>query len=201
MGWVVAGLGNPGEDYTGTRHNVGRDFLMAIAKKEGIDVWKEDKSAGKRTALFAKGTFFGKKVHLVLPDTYMNNSGAALKALIKTKKDAEKLVVMHDELDLPLGAVKFSFGSGSGGHNGINSLHTVLKTRDFIRIRIGISPKTPSGKLKKPPQEKVVDFVLSEFRAPEKETLKKAKKTVAEALELLLNEGLEKARTEIHAKF
>ena len=198
--WVIAGLGNPGEEYTGTRHNIGRDFLTAIAKKEGIDTWKEDKSAGKRTALVAKGTLFDTKVYMILPDTYMNNSGAALKSLIETKKDAEKLVVLHDELDLPLGIVKFSFGSGSGGHRGVDSLQKVLKTRDFIRIRIGVSPSTPSGKLKKPDQEKTVDFVLGQFRAPEQEKLKKVRKTVAEALELLLTEGLEKARMEIHTR-
>lgn len=184
MSWIIAGLGNPGKEYDGTRHNIGRDFLMAIEKKEG-----------------EKGKLFGKKVTVLLPDTYMNNSGVAFKKLVTSKKQAEQLVVLQDELDLPLGKVKLSFGSSSGGHNGINSIHKALKTKDFVRIRIGISPATPSGKLKKPTGEKeVVDFVLGKFKATEQDKLKKAKKLVRDALELLVTEGRDKATMEIHSR-
>jgi len=184
MNWIIAGLGNPGKEYDGTRHNIGRDFLMAIEKKEG-----------------EKGKLFGKKVTVLLPDTYMNNSGAAFKKLVTSKKQAEQLVVLQDELDLPLGKVKLSFGSSSGGHNGINSIHKALKTKDFVRIRIGISPATPSGKLKKPTGEKeVVAFVLGKFKATEQDKLKKAKKLVRDALELLVTEGRDKATMEIHSR-
>ncbi len=173
MHWIIAGLGNPDQEYVGTRHNVGRDLLTALQKKEG-----------------AKGRLFGKKVVLATPDVYMNNSGGPLKKLAPTKKEAEHLVVVHDDLDLPLGAVKISFGSGSGGHRGVESVIKALKTRDFARVRIGISPATPSGKLKKPAAEKIVDFVLGAFRAPEQDKLKKARKRAAEALELIVTEGL-----------
>jgi PTH1 family peptidyl-tRNA hydrolase len=176
MQWIVAGLGNPGSEYDGTRHNVGRDFLRALEKK------------------------IPKKIKIILPDTYMNDSGAAFKKIITSKKAAESLVVLHDELDLPLGVVKFSFGSGAGGHRGVLSIQQALKTKDFIRIRIGISPATPSGKIKKPDAEKTVDFVLGTFKPTEVVKLKKVQKTVADALELLFTEGLDKARTQINSR-
>src|SRR5438105_3783093 len=100
--WVIVGVGNPDKEYEGTRHNVGREFLLHVAKKEG-----------------AGAKLFGKKVTLLTPNTYMNNSGAAVKKLVASKKAAEQLIVLQDELDLPLGSVKISFGSGSGGHKGI----------------------------------------------------------------------------------
>jgi len=177
MQWIIAALGNPGEEYVGTRHNVGRELLQAIEKKNG-----------------EKGKLFGKKTTLFYPDVYMNNSGGPIKKLITSKKAAEQLVVVHDELDLPLGKVKISFGSSAGGHNGVASVQKALKTQDFVRIRIGISGSTPSGKLKRPAPEKIADFVLGKFRPPEKEKLKKVQKIVSQALELLLTEGLDKAR-------
>lgn len=197
MNWIVVGLGNPGKEYDGSRHNIGRDFVRAIAKKEGIEVWKEDATHHSQSA---KGELFGKKVLLLLPDTYMNNSGKALASLVASKKQAEQLVVVHDELDLPLGKVKLSFGSSAGGHRGVESIQKVLKTKDFVRIRVGIAGATPSGKLKKPESEKVVDFVLGTFRPAEEEKLKKVRKVVAEALELLVTEGRDRATMVVHSK-
>src|ERR1700716_2045394 len=98
MQYVLVGLGNPGEEYIGTRHNVGRDFLMYLAKKEGIDNWRDEK---KIRALTTKGEFLGGKALLVLPETFMNNSGTSLKGMIDTKKKLETLAVIQDELDLP----------------------------------------------------------------------------------------------------
>ncbi len=174
--WVIAGLGNPGKEYTGTRHNVGRDFLLAL----------EDT--------------LPKKVKTITPDVYMNNSGGPLKKLIPSKKAAERLIVLHDELDLPLGKVKISYGSSAGGHKGVKSVIQALKTQNFTRIRIGISPSTPKGKLKRPDGEKIVDFVLGKFRPAEQEKLKKVKKLVQEALEIILEDGKEKAMSEINAR-
>lgn len=146
-------------------------------------------------------TLFGKKVTMVTPDTYMNNSGAAFKKLITSQKQAEKFVVLQDELDLPLGTVKLAFGRSAGGHNGIKSIHKAIKTENYVRIRIGISPATPSGKLKKPTgEDDVVKFVLGKFKATEQDKLKKAKKLVRDALELLVTEGREKATMEIHSR-
>jgi len=197
MQWIIAGLGNPGSEYDGTRHNIGRDFVAALAKKEGITEWKEDK---KLHAQVAKGELFTEKALLVLPDTYMNSSGKAFVSLVGSKKQAEKLIVVQDELDMPLGTVKIAFGSGAGGHRGVDSIQKALKTKDFVRIRVGISSSTASGKIKKPDGEKVVDFVLGTFKPSEEDKLKKARKTVFEAIELMLTEGREVATMKIHTK-
>lgn len=183
MQWIIAGLGNPGGEYVGTRHNVGREFLAYIEKKEG-----------------QKGKLFGKKVSVFYPDVYMNNSGGPIKKLVPSKKAAEGLVVLHDELDLPLGKVKISFGSSAGGHNGVKSVQAALKTQDFVRVRIGISGATASGKLKRPEPKKIVDFVLGKFKPGEQEKLKKARKIVSDALELILTEGKDRAMSEINSK-
>ncbi len=183
MQWVIAGLGNPGEEYVGTRHNTGRDILGAIVEKEG-----------------GKNTLFGKKAKVVFPDSFMNNSGKDIKPLIKTIKAAEGLVVIHDELDLPLGKVKISFGSGPGGHNGVKSVQAAVKTKNFTRIRVGISPSTPMGKLKKPDSADTGDFVLGTYKPTEQETLKKVRKTVSEAVELILTEGREAAQMAINSR-
>ncbi len=170
------GLGNPDDEYVGTRHNVGKDLVEAL---RGV---------------------VPKKVKIAELNVYMNNSGGPIKKLIATKKEAERLIVVHDELDLPLGKVKISFGSSAGGHNGVKSIEKALKTRDYCRVRVGISPSTPSGKLKRPDAEKVVDFVLGKFKPTEQEKLKKVKKIVQEALELIPTEGVQGAMTVINAR-
>lgn len=176
MTWIVVGLGNPDKEYVGTRHNVGKDLLEKL---------KSD---------------LPKKAKVAELDVYMNNSGGPIKKLITSKKAAEQLVVVHDELDLPLGKVKISFGSSAGGHNGVKSIEKALKTRDYVRVRIGISSATPSGKLKRPAPEKISDFVLGKFKPTEQEKLKKVKKIVAEALELICTEGVQAAMTSINAR-
>ena len=174
--WIVAFLGNPGREYAGSRHNVGVDFVTSL-----------------------KGKFPAQAKAAEL-NVYMNNSGGSIKKLVASKKAAEKLVIVHDDLDLPLGTLKMSFGSGSGGHRGVESIIKALKTKDFVRLRVGISPVTPGGKTKKPDSKRVVDFVLGQLRPPEREKLKKVKKRVAEAIELLCEEGLARAMTEVNSK-
>lgn len=176
MQWIVAGLGNPGEEYAGTRHNAGRDFLQSFEGK------------------------LPKNAKAVAPDVYMNNSGGPLKKLVPSKKAAERLIVLHDDLDLPLGRIKISYGASAGGHNGVKSVIKAIKTQDFTRIRIGISPSTPSGKLKRPDGEKITAFVLGKFKPAEQEKLKKARKLALEAVELVLEGGPEKAMMEIHSR-
>jgi PTH1 family peptidyl-tRNA hydrolase len=176
MSWIVVGLGNPSDEYKNTRHNVGKDFLEALADK------------------------LPSKAKVKELNVYMNNSGGPIKKLITSQKAAQKLIVLHDELDLPLGRIKVSFGSSAGGHNGVRSIEKALKTKDYVRVRIGISGATPSGKLKRPAPEKIADFVLAKFRPPEAEKLKKVKKLVGEALELIIEEGVEAAQTAINSK-
>lgn len=195
--WTIVGLGNPDLEYEGTRHNAGRDFLEAVAKKNSLSDWKKDKL---KTALVAKGELYEEKAVLVLPETFMNNSGKAVRRFVGSVKAAAKLVVLHDDLDMPLGRVKISFGSGSGGHRGVESIQKAIHTKDFIRVRIGISPSTPSGKLKKPDSEKIIDFVLGKFKPTEADKLKKSQKLVEEGIKLLLTEGLGKTMTVINTK-
>src|SRR3990167_1226722 len=167
---LVVGLGNPGKEYENTRHNAGR-ILVGLVEK------KLEKESGKL------------KIKFILPDTFMNNSGKAVAPLIKSKKDLKDLVVIYDDIDLPLGKMKISFNRSAGGHNGLNSVIKALKSEEFLRIRIGISLATPSGKIRKPKGEKaVLNFILGEFKKPELEILKKLSKKVAEIVETIFSE-------------
>ena len=187
----IIGLGNPGEEYENTRHNTGRIVLEAFRKKAGFSEWENDK---KLRALVSAGKIGKEKAVLVMPETFMNKSGTSAATLIKSKKAAEQLIVVHDDLDLPLGSMKISFNRGSGGHKGIESIKRAIKTEAFVRVRIGISPATPSGKLKKPKGDKAVgDFILGKFKPKETEEIKKVSKKVIEAIEVLIAEGREKA--------
>jgi PTH1 family peptidyl-tRNA hydrolase len=113
---------------------------------------------------------------------------------IKTKKDLKDLVVIYDDVDLPIGKIKISFNRSSGGHNGLGSVIKSLKSEEFLRIRVGIAPATPSGKIKKPKGEKaMLNFLLGEFKKSELEILKKLSKKVAEAIETIFTEGKDKA--------
>ena len=170
---LVVGLGNPGKEYENTRHNTGRILVRLVEKK------LEDSKV---------------KIKFLTPDTFMNNSGRAVAPLVKSKKDLENLVVIYDDIDLPLGKIKISFNRSSGGHNGLQSVIRSLKSEEFVRIRVGISPATPSGKIRKPAGEKdVLKFLLGEFKKSELETVKKLSKKVAEAVETIFEEGREKA--------
>lgn len=172
---LLVGLGNPGKEYENTRHNTGRIMVQMVEKKL-------DQENNKQ------------KIKFITPDTFMNNSGRAVAPLIKTKKDLKDLVVVYDDIDLPLGKIKISFNRSSGGHNGLASVIKVLKSEEFVRIRVGISPATPSGKIRKPKGEKaVINFILGEFKKGELETLKKLSKKVAEAIEVIFSESKEKA--------
>lgn len=196
MAWVIVGLGNPGGEYENTRHNAGRLAVMHFAKKNELREWKEDKK-NKLTA--AKGAI-GKEIFvLLLPDTYMNKSGSAVLRFVKSVKAAEKMLVIYDDLDLPLGKIKISYDRGSGGHKGLDSIIRAVKTRKFARIRIGVSPETASGKLKKPQGEKDVnDFILAKFKPNELEELKKVFKRTSEAVAAVLERGAVVAMNEFN---
>lgn len=193
MAYIIAGLGNPGEEYKNTRHNTGRivlDFIRNGAEAD-FSEWKEDV---KNKALISKGTLAGKKLTMLWPDNFMNNSGGSLKTLITSKKSAEELIVVHDDLDLPIGKFRISFNRGSGGHNGIKSIIKNIKTEAFVRVRVGISPTTPTGKIKRPVGEKDVEkLILGEFKKPEMEILKKLSKKITETVYCIITEGREKA--------
>jgi PTH1 family peptidyl-tRNA hydrolase len=191
--FTIVGLGNPGKEYEKTRHNVGRIILSQIAKKNDFSQWKTDMKTKSLQAIGKQGK---QKILFVFPETFMNNSGLSIKPLIKSKNDLEKLVVVYDDLDLPIGTIKISYNRSSGGHNGLESIIKNVKSEAFTRVRVGVSPVTPSGKLKKPKGEKaVVDFLLKDFRENEITELKKVSKKIDDALTIITNEGRLKAMT------
>lgn len=191
----IVGLGNPGEEYELTRHNAGRMAVLELAKKEGIGELKYDK---KFNALTGKGEISGEKFQIILPETFMNKSGNALKNIITSAKSAKNLIVVHDDIDLPLGKIKISFGKSSGGHKGVESVIKAIKTKDFIRVRIGISATNAKGAVKKPSGDKFLDYIVGKFKPVEMVEMKKAAKKVAEALAMIIAEGIEKAMGEFN---
>lgn len=187
MAWVVIGLGNPGAEYKDTRHNAGRMAVEFFAKQHGATLWKAHSASKSLTA----GATIGKNiVALVLPETFMNKSGSAAAKFVKSVKAAEKLIVVYDELDLPIGKMKVSFDRGSGGHKGLESIIRAVKSKKFTRIRIGISGETAAGETKKPHGEKEVEkHILGAFRPHEMDELKKVFKKASEAIECAISDG------------
>ncbi len=197
MTWIIAGLGNPGEEYTHTRHNAGRMALQYVCDEKTLGEWKLDK---KSNALIARGMIGKSASVLVLPETFMNKSGSAIVKYVKSVKAAEKLIVVYDDLDLPLGKMKMSFDRGSGGHKGIESITRAVKTKKFWRIRVGVSPATASGKLRKPSGEKdVLDFILGKFKTSELPILKSLFKRISNILDTVTSEGAMKAMNEFNS--
>ena len=190
--YTIAGLGNPGEEYENTRHNTGRIVVEAFCNKQKFDEFKEDK---KTNSLKTEGKIGKSKILCLLPETFMNKSGSALKKVTASKKKAEKLIVVHDDIDLILGKFKISFGKGSAGHKGVESVMRAVGTKDFYRVRVGVSPSTPRGKIKKPRQaggqakgEKVLDFLMGEFKPKETALLKKTIKKIIPEIEKIITQ-------------
>ena len=186
---LILGLGNPDREYEGTRHNAGRSAAEYFAKKIGAGDFEFDK---KSNSLIAEGKVEKNKVLIALPETFMNKSGSAATKLIRSKKELKELVVIHDDLDIPLGRFKISYGKSSGGHKGVESVMRALKTKNFVRIRIGVSPKN------KPAQKEVMEFIIGKFKPAELEIFKKINKRVSDALETMTNGSLEKAMSQFN---
>ena len=195
MGYIIVGLGNPEKEYENTRHNVGMIVLDCLAKKINAVEWKKDNN---RQSLVSKGDINDEKILLVKPQAFMNKSGVAVKDLANSPKKLEKLIVIHDDLDLPIGSMKIVFDRGSGGHKGVESIVRTVKSTGFVRVRIGICPTTPSGKLKKPDHSKLLDFIVGELKKPELDEIKKVAKHAILAIEVLVSEGRQKAMTEFN---
>jgi len=182
--FLIVGLGNPGKEYEKTRHNIGRIVLDDFAKSVDFPEFDDSK---KYKALISEGKLGNKKVLLLEPETFMNLSGKAVALAVKENNIlVENIVVIYDDLDLGLGDFKISFGRGSGGHKGIESIIKSLKTKDFIRIRVGISPLTITGKIRKP---KGLDFIMKNVGKSDLEKIKKINKTINLALEKIVKEG------------
>lgn len=185
--FYIVGLGNPTQEYKNTRHNVGREIVEKFIKELNLENLELNK---KHNALVSEGKVAREKVMAILPETFMNKSGLALKKIITNTKKAKDLIVVHDDIDLPLGRAKIVFGKKSAGHKGVESVIRSIQTKEFIRIKIGISAVTPSGKIKKPKgQDGVVKHVLGKFSAKEQLSLKKIQKKTVGAIEQIISDG------------
>lgn len=174
MAYIIVGLGNPGEEYENTRHNTGRMIADAYAEVAH------------------------KKAKVITPDSFMNVTG---KAIAPQVKNPEKLIVIYDDFNLPLGSIRISYNRSAGGHNGVASIIKALKTEAFTRIRIGVAPTTPTGKIKVPHGDGAIEkFILGEFKEPEKKILKKMTKVAIEAIDMIIDESREKAMSVFNAK-
>ncbi len=187
--WLIAGLGNPGPEHAGNRHNAG--FMVADVLAGRMRArFKRDRSR----AAVAEGRLAGFPVTLVKPLTFMNLSGRPVAALRSFYKiPPERIVVIHDELDLPFGALRLKQGGGDNGHNGLRSVTAALGTRDYFRGRVGIG--RPPGRMD------AADFVLHDFSSAERKLVPEVLERAADATEALLQRGLAAAQNEFHATF
>lgn len=183
---LIVGLGNPGRRYERTRHNLGFICVNRLAREYNI---KMNKNQGK--ARTGKGNIAGNEVLLARPQTYMNLSGESVRLLLdRTHTKIDELIVIHDDLDLPVGKIRIRFGGGSGGHKGINSIFQETGSRDFYRVRIGVG-RPPRFKDNVEIQEDdVIDYVLSNFTQDEKKIIEKSLPIAGEAVVSLITEGL-----------
>jgi PTH1 family peptidyl-tRNA hydrolase len=188
--YYIVGLSNPGKEYEHTRHNVGFAVLEHFAERNSFSSW-HDKSAYSGTV--AEGSVGGEELVLLKPHTFMNDSGSAVKKLVK-KGEEEKLIVVYDDVDLPFGEIKLSFSRGNGGHNGVRSIIDTLGTPDFVRVRLGVAQKSLfTGSLKRPKGEALAQFVLGTFSRGETKQLPDVLTRASEAIETIVKEGRERA--------
>lgn len=190
--YTIVGLGNPGEKYEYTRHNIGRRVVKKLADVMwGSGVWKK---SGMHEAYVAQGSIAGVPTELILPETFMNRSGLSVKSLANDVERIEKLIVVHDDIDLPLGKIRIAQNRGDGGHNGVKSIADTLGTKDFIRVRVGVLMTTPDGEVRKPTGEHAVEgFVLGCFGKAEEEVVARILDTSVAALQSIISEGAEEA--------
>jgi len=185
--WLIAGLGNPGPEYSHNRHNVGYWCINRLARLHRVPL------KAKKLATIGEGDIRGVPVVLVKPRTYVNRSGDAIgPALKRWKVDPHNLVLIYDELDLPAGRVRIKASGGSGGHNGLKSIIAAAGTQDFARIRVGIGRPHVEGKPTWAP-EHVADWVLRDPPPEMVKTLQEAAKHATKAAEVILTEGIEAA--------
>lgn len=201
MPYIIAGLGNPGTEYENTRHNTGRIVLDVVRKEFDGEEFRFDKNSNALVSKISIGN--SKKAQtatLVAPETFMNNSGKAVVKYVKNTKSAEKLVVIYDDFNLPLGRIRISYNRSSGGHNGVESIIKALKTEAFVRIRVGNAKEDSKGLAKVPHgEDKIEKFILGKYTDDEMKSLKKIAKTISEAIAVIVTESREKAMSVYNA--
>src|SRR5881392_3418889 len=179
--FLIVGLGNPGEQYAGTRHNLGFMLVDKLAVEAAVQVRRSE-----CRSLVGSGLIENQRVKLARPQTFMNLSGDAVGCLIsKHELDAAKLIVISDDLALPFGSIRLRQRGSAGGHNGLKSIISALGTNEFIRLRIGIQPEHPVNDAKR--------FVLDEFPKAERPAVAEIVERGAEAVRAVLRDGMAKA--------
>ncbi len=184
--WLIVGLGNPGKEYELTRHNVGAEAVNLLANRHGAKLRNH-----KERALVDEVRMGEQRVALAIPTTYMNDSGDSLRRLVKRfGVEPEQVIVIHDELDLPVAQLRMKVGGGVAGHNGLRSIKSHLHSDKFLRIRIGVGK--PASK------EHGADYVLKKFSPRERNEIDVTLAQSAAAAELIVTQGIDAAMNQLH---
>lgn len=180
--WMIVGLGNPGEAYSKTRHNIGFLCVSHFGRRHGLPIQKE-----QAHALVGEGSVYGRKVVLVKPMTYMNRSGLAVAELCRRYQvdPSEQLLVVYDDMDLPFGKLRLRFQGSAGTHNGMKSLVAQLATQRFPRLRVGVGGK--------PVEQDACSYILGTFRPEEQAVLPALCSLVSDAIDTIVRDGIEVA--------
>ena len=188
--WLIVGLGNPGKEFARTRHNVGEEVVAELARRRGDKL-----KSGRDNSLVAESRIEEQRCVLAFPLTYMNDSGQAVRALVRRYgiEDADHIVIVHDELDLPPTVLRVKAGGGLAGHNGLRSITQHLGTQDFLRVRIGVG-KPPGGK------ERGADHVLSRLPSKQRDLFDVAVQEAADAVEVIVTRGVDAAMREYNSR-
>jgi peptidyl-tRNA hydrolase, PTH1 family len=186
--YLIVGIGNPGSGYAKTKHNVGSEIVERIAKDLGVELKRT-----RNQARIAEAELEGVPVVLAVPTTYMNDTGRPVARLVRKENvSVDHLVIVQDELDLAPGVVRLKPGGGTAGHNGLRSIEAALRSRDFLRIRIGVG--------KPPSKEEGADHVLSKFTPDERKLVEAASDKAIEGLKILVRDGVDAAQNALHAR-
>ena len=184
---LAVGLGNPGPDYERTRHNAGAEVVGILARRAGVSL-----SKAKEKALVTTGVVDGMRLALAVPTTFMNESGGAVRLLVKRfGVDANRLVVVYDDIDLAFGRLRIRAGGGTGGHQGVESIVSHLHTKDFIRVKVGVG--RPPGRMDP------ADYVLRRFSKAEREQIDVTLEEAADAVVAIAAEGVAAAMNRFNA--
>ncbi len=186
--YLIVGLGNPGKEYSGTRHNVGFDVIDKLGERYNINISKQ-----KYKALIGEGNIAGEKVVLVKPQTYMNLSGDSLVELMNFYKiTCDNIIIVYDDTSIPTGQIRIRTAGSAGGHNGMKSIINRIKSDQFIRIRVGISEKPDGWDL--------ADYVLSKFKKEELEAMTTSALDAIDAIEIMLKDSVLHAMNQFNKK-
>jgi len=191
MTFVIVGLGNPQNKYSQTRHNIGCMVVDAFQELHDLDGFEENDEI---RSLVSHGQVAYRDVALLKPQTFMNKSGLAVTKAVLRQRDQDGLIVVHDDIDLPLSQIQVAYDKSAGGHNGVASVIERLGSQEFTRVRIGVVPTDESGNMHKPAKRDVRDFVLSEFTAEEKQLIHtEVIPDALDAIHIIIEQGREAA--------